>query len=205
MSLTQALKKKNITGDKKKKNREVLIIGCGGIGSYLIPLLDKTGLYKLTVFDPDIVELKNITYQNFEQNEIGENKAKTLRDRYFSIRDAQPYPILSQKQMEGYDLVVCCADNLDVRKTLYTTKNLAWLDLRAQGRNAAMISFQENPDIYNEKLAGPSGSFSCQGNDWDGSTSGQHFSHIVAGGMGAEWIHRFFAEDDNWKSKFIGI
>ena len=29
MSLTQALKKKNITGDKKKKNREVLIIGCG--------------------------------------------------------------------------------------------------------------------------------------------------------------------------------
>ena len=82
MSLTQALKKKNITGDKKKKNREVLIIGCGGIGSYLIPLLDKTGLYKLTVFDPDIVELKNITYQNFEENEIGENKAKTLRDRY---------------------------------------------------------------------------------------------------------------------------
>ena len=173
--------------------------------SYLIPLLDKTGLYKLTVFDPDIVELKNITYQNFEENEIGENKAKTLRDRYFSINEAQPYPILSQKQMEGYDLVVCCADNLDVRKTLYTTDKLPWLDLRAQGRNAAMISFQENPDIYNEKLAGPSGSFSCQGNDWDGSTRGQHFSHIVAAGMGAEWIHRFFAEEDNWKSKFVGI
>ena len=107
--------------------------------------------------------------------------------------------------MEGYDLVVCCADNLDVRKTLYTIKDVPWLDLRAQGRNSAMVSFQEQPDIYEMMLAGPSGSFSCQGNDWDGTTSNQHFSHIVSAGMGAEWIHRYFAEDNLWNSKFIGI
>ena len=50
--------------------RKIMIIGAGGIGSFLIPLLDKTGLYKITVYDPDIVERKNITYQNYDKGEI---------------------------------------------------------------------------------------------------------------------------------------
>ena len=52
-----------------KKNK-IMIIGCGGIGSYLISLLDRanrmnstTRLYDITVFDPDIVETKNLSYQ----------------------------------------------------------------------------------------------------------------------------------------------
>ena len=49
--------------------RKIMIIGAGGIGSFLIPLLNKTGLYKMTVFDPDIVEKKNVPYQNFEMED----------------------------------------------------------------------------------------------------------------------------------------
>ena len=45
--------------------RKVLIIGAGGIGSFLIPLLDKVKMYDITVADPDKVETKNLTYQNF--------------------------------------------------------------------------------------------------------------------------------------------
>ena len=37
------------------------------------------------------------------------------------------YPILTEKQIKGYDLVVCCADNLDVRRLLYRS-NVEWLD-----------------------------------------------------------------------------
>jgi len=54
-------------------------------------------------------------------------------------------------------------------------------------------------------LAGPDGSFSCQGNSWDGSTEGQHFSHIIAAGMGAEWIHRYFAKDDVADFKVVNV
>ena len=54
--------------------RRVLIIGAGGIGSFLIPLLDKTNLYTLTVYDPDKVETKNLTYQNFEKDDVGRYK-----------------------------------------------------------------------------------------------------------------------------------
>ena len=44
-----------------KKNRKMLMIGAGGIGSYLIPLLDKTKIYDMVVADPDNVEKKNLT------------------------------------------------------------------------------------------------------------------------------------------------
>ena len=62
-----------------------MIIGTGGIGSFLIPLLDKTGLYKITDFDPDIVETKNLTYQNYEQDEVEDKKVYAIKNRYKSI------------------------------------------------------------------------------------------------------------------------
>ena len=50
--------------------RKILVIGAGGIGSFLIPLLDKVSLYNVTVADPDKVEAKNLTYQNFKKKEL---------------------------------------------------------------------------------------------------------------------------------------
>ena len=148
--------------------RKILIIGAGGIGSYLIPLLDKTGLYDITVSDPDTIEEKNLTYQNFGHGEINLNKAVCMKSRY--------------------------VDNLDARRLLYRS-SIAWLDLRSQGRNAAYISFKADPKMYDTMLAGPDGSFSCQGNSWDGSTSGIHWLHVAIAGMGAEWTQRWFNDE----------
>ena len=57
--------------------RKILVIGAGGIGSFLIQFLDKVGLYDITVADPDVVEEKNLTYQNFKKGHIGQNKVGT--------------------------------------------------------------------------------------------------------------------------------
>ncbi len=40
--------------------KKILVIGAGGIGSFLIPLLDRIGEYDITVADPDKVETKNL-------------------------------------------------------------------------------------------------------------------------------------------------
>ena len=141
--------------------RKILIIGAGGIGSYLIQYLQKTGLYIIDVYDPDKVEKKNITYQNFVESDIGLHKV-TVMQRDYKVNKAEPYPILTESQLGGYKLVVCCADNLGIRKTLYRSK-VKWLDLRAQGRNCAMISYQMDKNKFDTVLAGPDGSFSCQG------------------------------------------
>jgi hypothetical protein len=183
--------------------KKILIIGAGGIGSYLIPILSKLELFELTVYDPDKVETKNLTYQNFEKGDETEHKVSVLQRRN-QIARAETYPILTASQLVGYDLVVCCADNLDVRRLLYRDGD-CWLDLRAQGRNCAYISHRADAKMYDTLLAGPEGSFSCQGNEWNGEVSTQHFSHIIAAGMGAEWILRFFADDEVDEFKVVSV
>lgn len=171
--------------------RKVLVIGAGGIGSFLIPLLDKVGLYDITVADPDKVETKNLPYQNFTVGDVNLYKVASMRARFSSISVNSRFPILTEKQMQGYDLVICCVDNLSVRRTLYNSK-VKWLDLRAQGRNCALVSFKADPKMYDTLLAGKDGSFSCQGDSWDGSNKGVHFMQVAIAGLGAQWTQRFF-------------
>ena len=184
--------------------RKILIIGCGGIGSFLIPLLDKTGLYKIDVYDPDIIEKKNISYQNFENPDISKNKAEVFMNRYGSV-EGYPYLVLTNKQLQGYDLVVCCADNIDIRKTLYLTEGINWLDLRAQGRTGIILSFLERPELFTELSNGPEGSFSCQGSGWEGKKEDLHYIHVAIAGLGAEWIQRWFNKEQVVNHKLINI
>ena len=174
--------------------RKVLIIGAGGIGSFLIPLLDKVKMYDITVADPDKVETKNLTYQNFNEDDVNYYKVEALANAGIKMKFSK-FPILTAKQMQGYDLVVCCVDNLSVRRTLYNS-NVKWLDLRAQGRNGAFVTYDADPKMYDTLLAGPEGSFSCQGDSWDGSNSGVHFMQVVIAGIGAQWIQRLFNEEE---------
>ena len=175
--------------------RKILIIGTGGIGSFLTQYLDKVGLYNITVADPDSVETKNLTYQNFKRGHVGQNKASVMMNEYETVNHYSKFPILTEKQMQGYELVICCVDNLSVRRTLYNT-SIKWLDLRAQGRNAAMVSHLADPKIYDTLLAGKDGSFSCQGDSWDGTNKNVHFMQVVIAGIGAQWIQRFFNDEE---------
>jgi hypothetical protein len=182
--------------------RKVLVIGAGGIGSFLIPLLDKVKLYDITVADPDIVEAKNLPYQNFSEEDVGLFKVGSMSVRFNSVKKDSQYPILTEKQMQGYDLVICCVDNLGVRKTLYNT-SVKWLDLRAQGRNAALVSYKADPKMYDMLLAGEERSFSCQGDSWNGSNEGVHFMQVAIAGMGAQWIQRWFQNNDEVKDYMV--
>ena len=175
-------------------NRKILIVGAGGIGSFLLSTLDKVKLYDITVADPDIVETKNLPYQNFKKGHVGQNKASVMMDSYESVVHFSKYPILTEKQLKGFDLVICCVDNLGLRRTLYNT-NLKWLDLRAQGRNAALVSHNADPKMYDMLLAGEEGSFSCQGDSWDGSNKGVHFMQVAIAGLGAQWIQRYMNDE----------
>lgn len=171
--------------------RKILVIGAGGIGSYLISFLNNLDLYEIQVNDDDKVETKNLTYQNFTPIDVGLMKVAVMNRNFNCIKFASPYPILTPNQLEGFDLVVCCVDNLGTRRMLYNS-NVKWLDLRSQGRNAAYVSYQADPSMYDSLLAGKEGSFSCQGESWDGSQEGIHFMHMAIAGMGAQWIQRWF-------------
>ena len=66
---------------------KVVIIGAGGTGGYIIPHLYRICFAshratQIIVCDGDIVEEKNLIRQNFIAQDIGDNKAKVLAERY---------------------------------------------------------------------------------------------------------------------------
>lgn len=71
-----------------KKKFEILLIGVGGGGSHLTPMVARAmSIYqdvptKLTLVDPDIVEEKNLSRQNFVMADLGKKKAEVLATRY---------------------------------------------------------------------------------------------------------------------------
>lgn len=189
--------------------RKILIIGAGGIGSMLIHNLDRLGLYDITVYDDDKVEYKNTFYQHYESAHIGLNKAKAIKKQFTNVK-AEPYLVLVPKQLKGYDLVICCADNLDVRRLLYRqgtgdNATVKWLDLRAQGRNAVLISYLFPPELVDTVLKGEEGSFSCQAQDWDGSPQQVDMMNNVIAAMGAQWIQKWFNGQKTEASMVISI
>ena len=97
--------------------RRILIIGAGGIGSFLIPILNRLGVYDITAFDEDRVEVKNLSYQNFTTDDLDYPKVEsfdtmTWNDGKFQ---SQAYNILVDKQLKGYDLVICSRVNGEAR------------------------------------------------------------------------------------------
>ncbi len=189
-----------------------MIIGAGGIGSYLVDFLSRIGIYRIEVYDDDKLEEKNLTYQNFMPDMVGYNKVSALNNK-LKVNGlcpviSQPYRVLVEKQLKGYDLVICCADNLAVRRLLYRQgygddAKLKWLDLRAQGRNAALISYKVDENLVDDLLAGAEGSFSCQGGEWDGSPEQVNCMQIAIAGIATQWVQRWFIDNDNVADKMV--
>ena len=88
------------------RHRKVLLIGAGGIGSYLIPILNRLGVYQVTAFDDDKVEQKNLRYQNFSADDLGELKVYCFSSDMGGMYEAQPYLVLTALMRILYLLVI---------------------------------------------------------------------------------------------------
>ena len=65
-------------GNKKKV---IVVIGCGGTGSYIIGNLARQD-YTLFLIDGDVVEEKNLKRQEFFENDINKYKSQVFGERY---------------------------------------------------------------------------------------------------------------------------
>jgi len=100
------------------------IIGCGSVGSTVAELLIRFGLKKITLYDFDTVEPKNLANQLFTQEHIGESKVEALINILAEINPEvktnlkiQPYGYTGQK-LSGY--VILCVDNIELRREIAT-------------------------------------------------------------------------------------
>lgn len=152
---------------KNNKKINIIVVGCGGIGSYLAQHIDQLiDLGQLpdasfTFFDDDIVEKKNILYQNFEPRDVDSTKVEALEMRYFNLEFINRRCV--QSDLKEFDLIVLCADNNKIRRSAWK----AWkewkipsIDSRANGKVIGIYS--SNTENYLETMDKSDESHSCQ-------------------------------------------
>ena len=112
------------------RRKHVLVLGCGGLGGYLIELLARLGVGRLTVVDGDGFEPSNLNRQLYSAPAVlGRSKAMTAAERVRAIAPntaVEPVQAFfteqnSDKLVQGTDLVMDALDNLPARLLLEDT------------------------------------------------------------------------------------
>ena len=127
---------------------KILVVGAGGIGSWLgyflfgLEKATQLGPCRIQFSDDDMVDLKNIRYQNFVKEDILEYKVAVLGDRYGFEQSTDR--IVRPEQLDGWDIIISCVDNVGFRKMLFTycgdKEKPYWIDLRSEGRAIAFYT-----------------------------------------------------------------
>lgn len=122
--------------DLERDPIEIIVIGAGGTGGYLIRDLTRF-IYSiekrlltppkisLTIFDGDEVEEKNILRQNFTPGDIGKNKAEVMASRHmrvFGTNISYVPSMFSSKDLSNYKgkvIVIGCVDNNAARREIH--------------------------------------------------------------------------------------
>lgn len=105
-----------------KDDARIHIVGCGSVGSTIAENLARCGVTKMTLWDFDTVEPRNICNQMFRQQDVGKLKVEALKDILMDINpdiasDLEIKPKgWSSKLMSGY--VFLCVDNIELRREI---------------------------------------------------------------------------------------
>lgn len=106
------------------KDKTVCVVGCGGLGGYVVSALSRIGVGNLTIVDSDCFEETNLNRQIFSQeNNLGKPKVEVIADEVGKINSEIKVNALQVKLEEanaseiigGADVVVDCLDNFEAR------------------------------------------------------------------------------------------
>lgn len=112
------------------KEQHVLLLGCGGIGSWTALLLSRLKINTLIIYDPDTVEASNMSGQLYKITDVGIAKvtaiAATMRE--FSKFSSIITHVNSFSSCNtALDITICGFDNMVARSTAFTV----WKDMVA--------------------------------------------------------------------------
>ena len=118
---------KIITEDEQMimKHKRVCVIGCGGLGGYVIEMLARFGIGTITVVDGDVFDETNLNRQLLSVMEtIGKSKAFTASERIEAIDPSVVVHVVATRLdlenavdiIKGHDVVVDALDGNDSRQ-----------------------------------------------------------------------------------------
>ena len=109
------------------RSKQVLVVGCGGLGGHIIDMLTRIGIGKLRVVDGDIFEVSNLNRQLLSETSLlGVSKAKAAAEHIRRVNpgvDAEAVPEFMTAEnvhrlVAGCDIVMDALDNIPARKIL---------------------------------------------------------------------------------------
>lgn len=112
-------------GVKKLSKTKIAVFGIGGVGSYTVEALARSGVGCIDIFDNDVVDITNINRQLIAlTSTVGNLKTKVMAER---VKDINPeilvneYPVfvtpeyLETLDFSNYDYVVDAIDNVTAK------------------------------------------------------------------------------------------
>lgn len=127
--------RKNIGTLTKEENERlssfrVCVVGCGGLGGYIIEMLGRLGIGYITAVDSDVFEESNLNRQLLSNTEtLAKYKAHAAKARMKLVNHlVEVTPVLekiSDKNAEnvllGHDVIIDAVDSIDTRFVLQNT------------------------------------------------------------------------------------
>jgi molybdopterin/thiamine biosynthesis adenylyltransferase len=195
-----------------KPKLNALIVGAGGVTSYMLPALKNSYDLKLTLIDGDILEKRNLDRQLFRNNHVGLNKADALRRAYSFRRDdcivIQRYFDTEMLDTEykylfaSADIFICAVDNHPARMAMietakqmnkplvimaneYSTSQAMIYVPHLEGQYPMINPYLRYPEIQSTKTGSP---IACQGDALE-STPQLAIANQVAGSLGNYLIY----------------
>lgn len=117
----------------KLENSKVAVFGIGGVGSYTVEALVRSGVGKIVMIDNDVVSLTNLNRQLLATTQtIGQAKVKAMRDRILTINprcevtifEKLYLPETSQELLaDDYDYIVDAVDMVTAKIDLIVQAN----------------------------------------------------------------------------------
>ncbi len=113
--------------NEKFKNFHICVIGCGGLGGYIIEMLGRLGIGYITAVDGDVFDETNLNRQLLSTEKlIGREKALVAKERMVEVNaEVEITPIVEfmtqenyREILKGHDIIVDALDNMPSRKIL---------------------------------------------------------------------------------------
>lgn len=117
----------SIDENEKLKDYKVTVVGCGGLGGYVIEMLGRIGVGNIVAVDGDVFEESNLNRQILsDSNSFGVKKALRAKERMESVNPHVKVFAVSERLTElngleiiqDSDVVVDALDNIETRLIL---------------------------------------------------------------------------------------
>jgi molybdopterin/thiamine biosynthesis adenylyltransferase len=118
--MSRFLRQEGLCPVQALQDLHVTMIGCGAVGSFTALALAKMGVGSMVLYDPDSVEVHNLSTQFFRDTDLGRSKVEALADQLRAMTETTVTAIpdaYTDQPLAG--VVISALDSMDARRRVW--------------------------------------------------------------------------------------